>query len=48
MEKIHKIFIVVNGHKEALLAIVFFTLLVLRNLNIFVINSLYNVTFIVY
>ena len=41
-----RVFIVVNGHKEALLAIVSFTHL--RNLNISVANLLNNVKFIVY
>ena len=46
LEKFRGVFIVVNGHKEALLAIVSFTHL--RNLNISVANLLNNVKFIVY
>ena len=46
LEKLRRVFIVANGHKEALLAIVSFTHL--RNLNISVANLLNNVKFIVY
>ena len=46
LEKLRGVFIVANGHKEALLAIVSFTHL--RNLNISVANSFNNVKFIVY
>jgi len=47
LEKLHGwVFNVVNGHEEALLAIVSFTHL--RNLNISVANLLTNVKFIVY
>jgi len=46
LEKLRGVFNVVNGHEEALLAIVSFTHL--RNLNISVANLLTNVKFIVY